>query len=503
MLGTTTEGRRHDAVASDRYDALDHTIAVDNIDRLAQAEERLAAVHDAAVDIGQDLFSSFFKPAPRLRDDDELRADRRINRAVVESAMNTEAYKDVRRYTVGDRTSAGLAVTTIAETVEDLYRKIGPELDEKVADAQAADEEVDALLDRLAAAEADSEEACDLQDAVAEAQEKAQAAAAALDDAIDSQQAAIGRAVRKGAKLAAEKAEAEADTFGGWGMDRAAMSRMDPKQRIALSRRLNSERLRRIAALFGRLRNLSWAKRKSQWDTLPEEVFDVIVGVTDPTWILPAELMLLADEDVEDLFWSRFVQGELMGYRLRGRTKVTQGGIILCKDGSGSMVGDRDIFASAIGMALLGVAHDEKRAFHGIQFGGPGVLESVSFPSPAEFTTERMLRWAELAANIRSGTCFQTPLDEAVRLLANEHAATGRVTGDIVFLTDGEAKVSDAWLYEFKAEQERLGFRVFGIAVGGEATSATLTAITDGRVFPVRDVHSGRDIDDLFRTLAA
>ena len=74
------------------------------------------------------------------------------------------------------------------------------------------------------------------------------------------------------------------------------------------------------------------------------------------------------------------------------------------------------------------------------------------------------------------GTDFETPLDAAVATLAE----TRYRRGDVVLITDGECRVSPAWLERFRREKKRLGFSLFSVLIDvGPASAATLAELSD------------------------
>ena len=59
------------------------------------------------------------------------------------------------------------------------------------------------------------------------------------------------------------------------------------------------------------------------------------------------------------------------------------------------------------------------------------------------------------------GTNFEEPLNEAVSLLESSKFKGG----DIVFITDGESNVGDAWLKSFEKTKDKLKFKVYSVLI--------------------------------------
>jgi uncharacterized protein with von Willebrand factor type A (vWA) domain len=71
-----------------------------------------------------------------------------------------------------------------------------------------------------------------------------------------------------------------------------------------------------------------------------------------------------------------------------------------------------------------------------------------------------------------------------------------------MFITDGLCSVDSTWLKEFKEEQARLEFKVFGFLIGGFGKDAEpLKTICDGRVWTVKDLLDPKGTSDMFGAL--
>jgi uncharacterized protein with von Willebrand factor type A (vWA) domain len=95
------------------------------------------------------------------------------------------------------------------------------------------------------------------------------------------------------------------------------------------------------------------------------------------------------------------------------------------------------------------------------------------------------------------------PLGCALDILATEHTTEGRQQGDIVLITDGECGVDEAWMRDWNEAKHRLGFRVFGVAVGAPRVAeadSVLESLCDNlrSIEDLTDVHAAAD---LFRVI--
>jgi hypothetical protein len=99
--------------------------------------------------------------------------------------------------------------------------------------------------------------------------------------------------------------------------------------------------------------------------TTPDEITSITAG-TNIERLLPSEIALLADPDLEDLFYLKFAEHNLMQYDLIGHEPEGQGPIIIAIDESGSMMTDYggmtgEVWSKAVMLALLSIARLQKR----------------------------------------------------------------------------------------------------------------------------------------------
>lgn len=338
----------------------------------------------------------------------------------------------------------------------------------------------------------------DAADRIQEAQEAAEKAGSDFNEAMDSGRGQLREGLKKALGSAADEAQQMHDTAHAWGVEPGELHRLPADQRLALAKKLNDPRFKRIADLFGPMRNLMLSEQKRKTVMTPEEVYDVEIG-NDIGRMLPQEALLLADEDTEMEFLRRFAEGKLMQYALRGVEKLNRGGIILCEDGSGSMSGERELWAKAVMLCLLHLARMQKREFHLIHFGSPGQMRHMPFVKPEDFTMERVIEAAELFFG--GGTDFYTPMKKARDLLMDEFRRTGNVRADVVFVTDDECWVTDDWMEEYLASMHKMDATTWAIACAGSRRDGPIMRMSEGKVALIKDFLSGDEIRSVFRGL--
>lgn len=487
-LGTDVEQKKH-AVKRNRWDVEDYSNAKEIVSTIEPAEKALAKAAWTGPRLMSDVYTSLHRGNPQLADVDP---SYRPNKTVMGELMGDQAWRDLREHTVGDKFTAGLAVTKMAEKLAEMLAR--------TKDAQdAADEEQkkrDEYLQACQEAGVDPngpeiDSMAGLRDLRAEADHAAQVAA----DELDKVAPAIGRAARVVAAEAVEQAEDTAAAAAGWDLSKGEQRAMDPTQRLALAERLGTEKMRKIAAMLGRLRNALWAADTKRWDAGPDELADITLS-DDLNRLTSGEMIALAVDELWDDFVDRYTRKQLLTYEMRSVAKEATGGIIYVEDNSGSMAGIPEIWARSVGLALLDVAVKQGRSFKGIVFGGSDQVFEFEFGvdgDTTKTTLEQRLAYAEFECH--GGTEFDGPLRAAVAHLQAEFDQKGLTTGDIVFATDGDAgPASEFWDGDdtgwagWEATKKALGFRCWGISVAMGITG-TLAVICD----QVTEVHKLTD----------
>lgn len=506
------EAASKNTVRHDKWDREDYNRLLKEMDELDGAEDRLTDVVDTGASMMADTYFSLVKSVPELRPDVEVRPSYLINRAVMGEAMDLKEHEELRLYSVNDEVAAGLACVTMEPELEIIYdklkqeQKLAEELEQQLQQMggmQQEDRDLDDMIqDALegdggeAAAQDFQQQQERIREAMEQLQQQIDQNVQELQQRLENASPFIKDTIKNALKEAGEQAEDMEAMTMTWGLDPGAFYKLPPRERIEMAQRMNNEKFRRIARLFGPMSRMAFAEQQRKTQHSRDEIYDVELGA-DIANVLPTEFLYLDDDALEMDFLRRYVERGLLQYKLRGTEKVAKGGIIFNEDGSGSMGGDKEVWAKAVGLCLLHIAKQQNRSFYGIHFGGSGMIQEFDFRDSKNVSLDDVISFAELFFN--GGTDFVTPLSRSLDLLVEEYNAQGCVKGDIVFCTDGMCGVPQEWLEKFKEEQARLGFRVWGIVIGGSPESEPLKTICDGRVFTIKDLISGDEIRDMFR----
>jgi uncharacterized protein with von Willebrand factor type A (vWA) domain len=272
----------------------------------------------------------------------------------------------------------------------------------------------------------------ELADKTEQARKEAEEAGQSLEEALDGQKAQMRAHISKMLTKAADEAQAANETALTWGLEPGELQRLPAEERMELAKRLNNERFRRVAQLFGPMKNMMLSEQARKTVHTPEEVYDVTLG-NNIGRLLPQEILNLRHGPTRLDFMRRFTEGRLLEYDMQGVEKLAKGAIIFCEDGSGSMSGEREMWAKAVMLCLLHLSRIQKRAMHVIHFSSRGQFTHIAFEKPADYSLDRILDAAELFYG--GGTDFETPMKVALDLLNSEFGATGKVKADVFAIT--------------------------------------------------------------------
>ncbi|CAL9453871.1 Protein ViaA [Streptomyces sp. enrichment culture] len=504
-------GRHTAAVVADRFDRIAWRDTYEQAAGLRELAGELGARHDHALDLLADVFLAAYTAGPRLRERAEMDPSRLIGHQVVTSLVESPEFAELRRETVGDPYAAAMAVLAQATALREVLERSRDARERAERAKRARQAAVGAALRRAAGEDGEDGTApAPAADAVREAGETAEAAARrAAQDAAQALAAAVPgvrAAVRNAVAKAARAVREEAALMRAWGVGPGELERMPFEQRARLAERLRTGRLARWAELIGRFRQMAEGERARKVENATGELVGVTLG-DDLSRVIPSELAGLGLPELRAVFAARYAAGELMLYDSQGERSTGRGAVIACVDTSHSMYAEgpggitREAWSKACALALLDQARHAGRDFVGILFSAPGKLRVFRFPAGGEAGVDRVVDFAETF--LGGGTSFQTPLSAAGDLLAEEFDGAGRARGDIVLITDEECGVTEEWMRGWNDAKHRLGFRVFGVAVGAPraaGTGSVLEALCDNlrSVDDLTDVHAAAD---LFRVI--
>jgi len=504
VAGAITDGSQ--AIAHDGFDVETFEQASDDYARLARTvTETAGAIHTGPA-LLRDLFWSFHKRAPRIAPVAPLSPAHEINREIVEQILSTTEWREMRESgTIGDPLSSamatiGCAASAVAaldkETIRYLNQlhELAGEVEQLFAHAEA--------LDELAALSPDEERSNQLKREAAEARadaakkkKKADRMNRKMEESSEERGQKVRRAVRRGlaeAMAEVEQANDAVNAFGGgydagFGTENGAGGRnsLSTKEKLVIAQQVGrSPKLQHIAAVCGRFTRIALQQQKTRVKHPPDEITSITTGC-EIERLLPSEIALLADPDLEDLFYLRFAERGLMQYDLIGHEPEGQGLIIIAIDESGSMTTDYggmtgEVWSKAVMLALLSIARLQKRDLAVIHFSGPDDLRLDLFPKGAA-TPAEVIACASFFFN--GGTVFEPWMEKALELVDGSQFEKA----DVICVSDGISDVSAEAQAEWARRKAERGMRSYGVLIGSNQGEALLDEISDA-VFRLDDL---------------
>jgi len=503
------------SIRTDKWDDKIRGSIEDQMREFVIATKDLESVTPTAIEAMQDAFLALYKVKPHVKDNNEMRASYKINNAVLKELHGMKDYEDLHNTVMGDAIGAGLSSVSMEPELENLFRKMQDEVEqseqiEKMLQEQEAGEgAMNALKEQLEAGEGDedTQDKLDaLQDGLDQLDQNIQDASDNLDDSLEQKAPLIAKGLSDAVKDAQEEAQAMSDAQG-WGLHGGSFQQVDPQVRMELAKKLQSPAFKKMAEIFGRLQRVAFRAQTTTIPTVPEEVYDITMG-NDMAKILPTELMLMDDEVMQYDFFRKFCEESLMIYDLKGDDEVSQGPIIVLEDCSASMSGDRSIWAKGIALALLKIAAMQNRGFTVIQFAGAGQRRIWDFDTSGDVVKltrddivlegfNAILAYAE--SSMSGGTDFMGPLGDALEVMNKEFDESGSTKSDIVFITDGEANVTDTFKENWESESERLEFSTYGIAIA-QSYFKTLESLCT-KVTGLKELNDPQKLASIFKEI--
>lgn len=264
-----------------------------------------------------------------------------------------------------------------------------------------------------------------------------------------------------------ERAAAGLSGFGG------ATLPSDHTQSLLYGALRESEMLKKLGMLAGRLRQFAMGRRRARSHAAASELTDITSGNT-LSRTLPHELLKLTDPLLQIEFLRAFAERSLLEYELLGNEKEGRGPMIVLIDDSDSMDGAPAIFARAAALALADVALTDKRAVKLVRFSHKlnGVLDMRPHRSRRREDASGVLQFLSGATD--GGTNFELPLSLARRTIETDQVYE---RADVVLITDGEASLSAGFLQGWKALEKNTGLKTWAIHIGATAP-AVIRALT-------------------------
>lgn len=441
----------------------------DGDDTLSQVERAAEEKLRSFPALSRDVYQSFYAISPKKAEESGLSAAaRKFNAPILEHITQSEDYPTLKAVCEGRDLPAYEAATefitrTVAE-LDGLLSGLGGEkgaigtLEKLEAKEKKAQANLSALLERMRKTKERNET---LEQAVIDAanqvegkHRQVEAVSKLADTAAARSKAQVSACIAHAVHGAAEKAEEVQAIIGAWGDDPGSLDYTEANtELLALVRK--SDVLKQVSKYLGRFREIFAQGKRNGYDYGRGEKYSLELG-NNISQALTSELAMLATPETAPLFLRKYQRKQIKQYRRREPVYKGMGDIICCLDESGSTEGDPAAWGKAVALTLLEIAADSGRKFALIHFSGPGSVQADVF-LPGQYGVADKMHAAETFLN--GGTDFATPIGEALRLMKEQ----GFENADVVFITDGECKLPDAYIRELQAKQAEHRFTVTGV----------------------------------------
>jgi uncharacterized protein with von Willebrand factor type A (vWA) domain len=436
-----------------------NTKIIDTADKGTKEYEQFPELH-------QDLFSALFRYSPELLDPKKVDKDFLLNREIMDQLMESDRYKELRNLTQLDKVSSTVATEVLGKQVFEILKdlKEQKEAQQAVSDAMSAVQKAkakDGKGDPAPDGSGDSAEASK-EYTLKEAQKELESSLKNLKDSMKKRE--IKSKFSSALDEAIGNTQQTSDMISNWGLDgdNSFMRKPYHEKMSLLNRLKNSPKLKEIAKLAGRFRNLAIRKEKEKVKQGFHEVYDITRG-DNITRALPSEYMKLAKPALRLQFLKELADKSILQYEISGKSEKGKGAIVMCIDSSGSMSGEPEVWAKSVALALLEVAILQKRNFFCIHFDStPSIkhLHTNTFLKPDNYNIDEVIDLAEYFAG--GGTLFHPALKLA-KLKIEEQKDFSKA--DIIFVTDGQSTITDEFSQEFNAWRKRNNVNVYSILI--------------------------------------
>ncbi len=432
-----------------------------------QVQGKLPGISDLSRDVFQSLFSMNVKEKP---EDVLSPMAKKFHRPILRQLMRSPVYPAIRAICEGNELPAYDATEEfMRQIIENLDRLMdaanGPKqslsvLEKETAKQEERLEQLGELLDRRDPAQLDPKLEKKILRLANRTHSKVRQLAALekmVEDNLLRHQEQVESVLSAAGQAAMEKADETAQILLSWGTDPGNM-RPDALNGQLLQKVRQNGQLVKISQYLGRLREMMRVKRKNATVYGRGEKYGLELGNRLRS-VISSEFGPLAAPETIPLFLRKYQRGALLQHQQRERVCKGQGDKIVCLDESGSTMqngGDNAAWGKAVAYALLDITRFHRRNFALIHFADADDFRTDIF-RPGQYVPEDVLSSASSFLN--GGTDYEAPLREAFRLMD-----TGEFRqADVVFITDGECRVSESFVQELQKKKAAMGFTITGI----------------------------------------
>lgn len=422
-----------------------------------------------------DLFHLLFAQELRLTHPDERDVYvRLVQSAFVDDLLKRDDFLQVRSLCKGNAFAAMEAARAYQQTVlldmQDCVEQVEPLASVLMRLEQRHDEANAKLHDLVQQAQVDpAQTPTALQTAaeVVSTAEQIRVVTGMIQTRIQKRSAEIAHVICDAVRCSLDAAVLAKCVTQCWGDESQSTAQQVEHNQAMLERVKGNAMLLGITRQLGRMKEMLSDLRKNDYAHGRGEKYTVTRG-RDMKNLLSGELALMTSPATTLLFLRKYHAKGLLQYAKRERIHKGHGDVIVCLDESASTEGENAEWGKALALAVQDICAHEGRKFALIHFSGKDQFRTDLF-LPGQYTSEDLLSAAEHFFD--GGTDFETPIREALRLI-NEDAFEN---ADILFVTDGEAAISDELASDLQESIQSAQCSVVGLLLDADSPGMEFT----------------------------
>lgn len=561
-LAARSEQQHKTTVVSDPLDWERFGRRLNESGKLQDLEERGYEVLPTFSPLMFDLYAAMFYPSPQMRPQKRVTPSHRLNAGIMRQLQDLPEYKEMHEDTQGDPLLSSMAVLEAGAAVMKIITEEQKELVQQMQQAESEQDQAQAEVDQLrqqardaqqegeqlqaqaqqAADQGQPGQAQQLQQQAQQAQAKARGlqqqsraaqqtveqAQQKLEELMEqlgqqlsdsAQQAQTRQALREAVGGLNERVKEEKEMLDSFGVEPGAIKQMDYEQIQKLAEQIKSnQRLLKIAKRLGGFKRF-WRGSLRKKEQHGVEIVDEIYFGDDIDNMLPSELVDLVHPDLQYLWFLNYAEQSLLCQKTEVREKLGEGPAVLLRDLSGSMEGEKEIWAAALELAITEMLSRTNRISAHIWYtsasaplevvevyprrsGKQALRYQVSWNggdqqivegSEREMTYFEAYVYMGSSGRAGGGTDFEAPVRWGLHLIEREELSKA----DIVNVTDGHATLSsgtEARVNQLRDEEDLFFLSVL-INVGSTSEAAVKRFSKPLPVSALSDEESGQIFD--------
>ncbi|WP_067728856.1 VWA domain-containing protein [Oceanobacillus damuensis] len=408
-----------------------------------------------------DIWAGLYKVNPKLKELEIVSDYLYPNHSLMQRMMDDENFHHFREYTRLDDLSSAIGTVQLGKKTKEWLQEEqhnNNELNKTLKDIERMQRQLKQQEQDNGVGNGNESLQADLQKLLANLHEQ-------IDKALRDNHIGFGKAMKQAMQDTQDTRESVKSLMGGTkaGSGEAELKKVPLRDQLKLADKMEEQKkMKEIADWAGRFKQIARKKQKNKHNKATTRS-----GITlgnNLERVLPSELAMYKNEATKMDFLRLFSKQKTRQYDAKGKDTLGKGPFILCLDQSGSM-NNLDSQSKGFALALMSIAKRQKRDFALIPFSSKAYKYLYK---KGKIEAKDMVDLCERF--IGGGTNFEAPLGKALEVI-NESSFK---KADIVFVTDGEASVTESFINDFQKQKQRKEFNVLSLIIGYRSDTVNL-----------------------------